>query len=89
MKESTFENLHYVERIARIIFGYGLIFSVLFQPVPLQYLVVLPLVAIYPCLTGLLGWDPFYDLLKINSKSTDVVDKGAMLNIPFARVNHA
>jgi len=72
--------MHYVERVARIILGYGLIFSVAFQPVPLDYLLILPLIAIYPSLTGIVGWDPFYALFEINSESAE---KGMEMNTPY------
>jgi hypothetical protein len=50
----------------RIIGGLGLIASVMFVEVsPLGWLMILPLLAIYPVLTGGMGNDPLLDLLRM------------------------
>jgi hypothetical protein len=53
------QNLPLYSRVFRISLGLGLIlFTMLAETKPLGWLAVLPLVAIYPMLTGLEGWDP-------------------------------
>lgn len=72
-KEPDFNNynMHTYERVLRILMGGGMIVSVLFMPAPFNYLVLLPLVGIYPCLTGIIGWDPLYYLANFNALAID------------------
>lgn len=72
-KEPDFKNynMHTYERVLRVLLGGGMIVSVLFVPAPFNYLVLLPLVGIYPCLTGVIGWDPLYYLANFNALEID------------------
>ena len=62
MNNSTFEqnNITVAERGARITVGFGLIAVVAMQTGTLGLSALLPLVAVYPLMTGFLGWDPLY-----------------------------
>ena len=60
MTETSMNNLSNVERVARLFIGCSLIGSVMFLPGPFQYLILMPLIGIYPCLTAIVGWDPVY-----------------------------
>ncbi|MCI0507448.1 MAG: DUF2892 domain-containing protein [Gammaproteobacteria bacterium] len=63
MGNNALGNLGIVERIVRVGFGYGLIVAVLSVSAPTQFVLLLPLIAIYPVLTGMFGWDPVYELV--------------------------
>lgn len=62
MNKSTFEhkNITVAERGARITVGFGLIAVVAMQTGALGLSALLPLVAVYPIMTGFLGGDPLY-----------------------------
>ena len=66
MSETSLYNVHIIERVLRLFTGISLISAVFFIPIPFDYLIVLPLMGIYPCLTGINGWDPIYHLADIN-----------------------
>lgn len=61
-------NLQIHERVIRIIIGTGFILSVLFLSAPVNLMIILPLIGIYPCLTGIVGWDPLYHLAGLNAQ---------------------
>jgi hypothetical protein len=59
-------NLNRWDRATRIAGGFGLIAAVMFtEASPLGWWMVLPLLAVYPVLTGGMGNDPLLDLLRI------------------------
>lgn len=66
MNESTFSpyNITVAERGTRIIVGFGLIAVVAMQTGTLGLSAISPLVAVYPMMTGFLGWDPLYAVFK-------------------------
>ena len=66
MNRESMDNIHYIERVLRLFVGMSLIGSVFYIPVPFDYLIVLPLLGIYPCLTSIVGWDPIYYLADID-----------------------
>jgi hypothetical protein len=55
--------LNTTSRISRILIGSGMIGIIMAASGPLGYLTLLPLLAIYPLMTGLLGEDPINGLL--------------------------
>lgn len=55
--------LNMTSRISRILIGSGMIGIIMAANGPLGYLTLLPLLAIYPLMTGLLGEDPIDGLL--------------------------
>jgi hypothetical protein len=55
--------LNMTRRISRILIGSGLIGFTMAASGPLGYLILLPLLAVYPLMTGLLGEDPIDGLL--------------------------
>lgn len=64
---STVNNICIMSRAARIIIGLLLVMGVSFNPGVLGAAVALPLIAIYPLMTGAWGWDPIvaaYDFVK-------------------------
>ena len=63
MNETNLNNVNAIERVLRFFIGCSLIGSVLFVPVPFDYLILMPLFGIYPCLTAIVGWDPVYFVL--------------------------
>ena len=71
MSEPGLDNIHSIERVLRVFIGTSLIGSVFFIPVPFDSLIVLPLIGIYPCLTGIMGWDPVYYLADYDQTQLD------------------
>ena len=71
MTEASLNNIHMIERVLRLFVGCSLIGSVLFVQVPFDYLILLPLIGIYPCLTAIVGWDPIYYVLDIEQISIE------------------
>ncbi|MFC1748591.1 DUF2892 domain-containing protein [Pseudomonadota bacterium] len=69
------QNMGWFDRIARVIVGAALILAVLYEMqkgVPIGGYAYLPILAIYPLMTGILGWDPLYAAGHI--KSCDMSD---------------
>ncbi|WP_455203783.1 YgaP family membrane protein [Kaarinaea lacus] len=64
MKKPFTKNMTTVESIARVVLGVSLIYSVTLQSGTLGLLAIVPLIAIYPSLTGILGWDPVYHAIE-------------------------
>lgn len=58
MKNTTVQNITKPDRAVRIVAGLGLVYSVTLASGPIGAAAILPLVAIYPLLTGFLGVDP-------------------------------
>ncbi len=79
MTETSINNLGNIERVFRLFMGCSLIGSVLFVPVPFDYLVLLPLVGIYPCLTAIVGWDPVYYVFGINQTRLEALLEDRLL----------
>ena len=69
MKNVSQENMTYSNRAVRIVVGLGLIFSLGFQSGPLGMTAILPLIAIYPIMTGVLGWDPIVNYFASRKQS--------------------
>ena len=69
MDKTTFNNVSKGGRIARIAVGLALVYSTVFQAGTLGLAAVLPLLAIYPILTGVLGWDPVVQLVARKSQN--------------------
>ena len=64
---TTENNVCNISRVVRIVIGLLLVLGVSFSPGVLGATVALPLVAIYPLMTGAWGWDPVvavYDIVK-------------------------
>lgn len=72
MGKITLYNVGILERIVRVGFGFALILTTMSISAPSQFVILLPLLAIYPVLTGMFGWDPVYELL---GKLIRAVDK--------------
>lgn len=64
MNTTTYKNISFADRAARIAAGFALIIFVLTQSGPVGFSALLPLIAIYPILTGSIGWDPLYGRTK-------------------------
>ena len=65
--DSTVNNICNISRAIRITIGLLLVMGVSFNPGVLGTTVALPLIAIYPLMTGAWGWDPVvaaYDTIK-------------------------
>ena len=60
MNTTTYLNITLADRAARVAAGFALIIFVLTQSGPVGLSALLPLIAIYPILTGFIGWDPLY-----------------------------
>lgn len=58
MNKANVENITNSGRVVRIVAGLGMVFSVTLQSGPIGVAAVLPLIAIYPIMTGVVGWDP-------------------------------
>jgi len=70
MIEKTKGDIHIIERVLRMFIGFSLIASVVYIQTPFNYLIVMPLLGIYPCWTAVVGWDPIYYLANINHAHT-------------------
>lgn len=66
MTQMDLNNMNGIERVLRLFFGCCLIGSVMITPFSFEYLVLLPLIGIYPCMTAIVGWDPVYFVFDIN-----------------------
>lgn len=55
------QNISMIDRLVRHTIGWAMILSVLEGPIAPTWLAA---VAIYPCLTATLGWDPLYHVLR-------------------------
>ena len=75
----SIDNLGNIERVLRLFIGCSLIGSVLFVPVPYDYLILMPLVGIYPCLTAIVGWDPVYYVFGIKHAKFDTALEDRLL----------
>jgi len=63
MNKTSIQNITSSDRIVRIVAGLGLALSVGLHTGTLGMAALLPLVAIYPLMTGVVGWDPMVKLL--------------------------
>jgi hypothetical protein len=61
------ENIGNSERLMRVTLGVGLIVDVMLGAGPLGLAALIPLVSIYPVMTGFLGYDPIYAALGYSS----------------------
>ena len=68
MDKTTYNNVSNSGRIVRIAVGLALIYSTAFQAGTLGLAAILPLLAIYPSSTGVLGWDPIVQLVTRKSE---------------------
>lgn len=68
MDKTTYNNVSNGGRIARIAVGLALVYSTAFQAGTLGLAAILPLLAIYPISTGVLGWDPIVQLVARKSQ---------------------
>ena len=78
MNTST-NNISNTSRVVRIGTGLALSVGVSVISGPLGAAAILPLVAIYPLMTGTLGWDPVvaaYNSVKASSNSVDTDTSG-------------
>ena len=73
MTETSLNNLHNIERVLRLFIGCSLIASVMFISTPFDYLILMPLVGIYPCLTAIIGWDPAYYVFGIDQSKSEAL----------------
>ncbi|ALP53136.1 hypothetical protein Tel_08185 [Candidatus Tenderia electrophaga] len=67
------QNVGWLDRVVRTLIGLalvGIVFLDLYRGVTLGWYAYLPLVALYPLLTGMLGWDPFYAASHVKSCDT-------------------
>lgn len=68
---SEIRNVGYVDRGARIALGtVAIIATMLMVSGPLGWFAVIPLAAVYPILTGVIAFDPFYYVSEF--KTTDI-----------------
>ena len=75
---SPVQNLGWLDRTLRVIIGFALVAAVLLyaqQGNSLGGLAYLPIIAIYPLITGMLGWDPFYASGHVKSCDTSSHNK--------------
>jgi len=73
MTGTNMNNIGGVERVIRLFIGCALIGSVMLTPAPFHYLILMPLIGIYPCLTAIVGWDPAYYVFGINKTRIGVL----------------
>lgn len=63
IKHITQDKMGIFERIIRIGIGYSLIVTIMSSSKSGSFSMLLPLLSIYPILTGVFGWDPVYKML--------------------------
>ena len=80
MNKSSGENITYLDRAVRIIAGLGLIFSVTLKSGPIGVAAILPLLAIYPMMTGVIGWDPIVKFFSSRKQQPAKQIKGRVAN---------
>lgn len=83
-KLGALQNVGLWDRVLRVIIGSGLIAVVLFdlyQHVDVGWHAYLPIIAIYPMLTGILGFDPLYS--SFNYRTCDSSMRNRCGTFPF------
>ena len=71
--KNALQNIGLIDRSVRIIVGAGMVSTVFFYPfesVTLWFAIV-PLVGIFPLLSGIIGWCPTYAMFHTKSCGTD------------------
>lgn len=58
MNTTRYQNISHTARVVRIAAGFGLIGYVFAQSGTVGLTALVPLIAVYPILTGFLGWEP-------------------------------
>jgi len=67
------QNMGWLDRVVRIILGFallGVVYMDLKNGVSLGWYAILPIISIYPFMTGILGWDPLYAASHVKSCDT-------------------
>ncbi|WP_455200390.1 YgaP family membrane protein [Kaarinaea lacus] len=80
MNKTNIENITNSDRVIRIAAGLGMVFSVTLQSGPIGVAAILPLFAIYPIMTGVVGWDPIVNLFSARKQQSDDNLKGTVAN---------
>lgn len=86
------EKLTTLERTARTLIGIALISSVFVAQGPLDWAVVLPLLATYPLLTGVMGMEPmrvFLERGSVTYRTVQLTVGGALVGSVFAASHFA
>lgn len=81
------EKLSTLERVARTAFGIALMSSVFITQGPMDWAIVMPLLAVYPLLTGVMGMEPMRALLERGSaayRTAQFTVGGALVSSIFA-----
>lgn len=81
MNNTNVQNITYSDRVVRIVAGLGLVFSVTLQSGPVGLAAVLPLIAIYPLMTGVVGWDPVMHLFATGKQRSKKAINGGVTNV--------
>lgn len=58
--DTTVQNIDWIERVGRFALGMAVIVGVMTAEGILGWGALLPIIAVYPCITAVLGWDPVY-----------------------------
>jgi len=89
MTETGMNNLTNIERVIRLFFGCSLVGSVMFLSDPFGYLILLPLIGVYPCLTAIVGWDPVYFVFGVNQRRFgDFIENNLLSSSPIDFLRH-
>lgn len=79
-----FNNIGYIDRGFRIVLSLGLIGVVMsYGETDVQnlgWITVLALLALYPITTAIIGWDPIYRWLKINTRRNRILPSDSQLD---------
>ena len=81
------EQLSTLERVARTALGIALMSSVFFAPGAMDWAIVLPLLAVYPLMTGVMGMEPMRVFLERGSvayRTAQFTVGGALVGSIFA-----
>lgn len=70
---NALQNIGLIDRSVRIVVGIGMISSWFFYPVESvnMWFAILPLLGVFPLLSGILGWCPVYAMFHTKSCGTD------------------
>ena len=89
MEKPFTKNMTTAESIVRALLGVILIYSVTLQSGTLGLLATVPLIAIYPSLTGILEWDPVYHAIESLKHGVNKTKTKATFNNTSTAAGHA
>ncbi|MCI0505017.1 MAG: DUF2892 domain-containing protein [Gammaproteobacteria bacterium] len=80
---TLYQNLGYIDRVLRVGVGAAAILAVLAiqDAGTLGWLALIPLLAVYPILTGLIAFDPFYAWIGMDTSRSSVISDHNLMKL--------